>query len=43
MSMTLLVSALNVNPEELLEKMGVKGNAVIVSQCDKDSKREIEK
>ena len=43
MSITLLVSALNVNPEELLEKMGVKGNAVIVSQCDKDSKREIEK
>lgn len=43
MSMTLLVSALNVNPEELLEKMGVKGNAVIVNQCESDSKREKEK
>ena len=43
MSMTLLVSALNVNPEELIEKMAVKGNAVIVNQCDSDSKREIVK
>ena len=43
MSMTLLVSALNANPEELTEKMAIKGNAVIVNQCENDSKRETDK
>ena len=41
MSLTLLVSALNKNPDDLIESMHIASDAVIVNQCDHDSRREI--
>ena len=43
MSLTLLVSALEKNPDELIESMHIASDAVIVNQCDRDSSREVKK
>ena len=40
MQVTLLISALNQNIDELIKKMKFTGDAVIVDQCDKDGKEE---
>ncbi|MBQ2184374.1 MAG: glycosyltransferase family 2 protein [Lachnospiraceae bacterium] len=41
MSVTLLVSSLNKNPDELIGNNHITGNAVIVNQCDRENQREI--
>ena len=43
MSVTLLVSALKKDPDKLIEDMHIASDAVIVDQCDNDSRREIAK
>ena len=40
MHVTLLISALNQNTDELIDKMQFSGDAVLVNQCDKDEKIE---
>ena len=41
MSVTLLVSSLNKNPDEFIRDNHISGNAVIVNQCDRENQREI--
>ena len=43
MSLTLLVSALEKNPDELIESMHIASDAVIVNQSNSDSSREVKK
>ena len=40
MKLTLLVSALNQNTDELMLKMNIASDVVIVNQCDEDRKEE---
>ena len=42
MSVTLLVSALNADVDELIAKMNIASDAVIVNQCDEEDVREID-
>lgn len=42
MGLTLLVSSLNKDVDELIEKMHLDSDAVIVNQCDTDSSKEME-
>ncbi|MBR4580405.1 MAG: glycosyltransferase family 2 protein [Lachnospiraceae bacterium] len=42
MTLEVLISALNVEPEKLLEKMNIQTLAVLVNQCDKDGREELD-
>lgn len=37
MKLEVLISAVNCEPEKLIEKMGIEGNAVLINQCGKDA------
>ena len=41
MALQLLISALNKDPAELIAKMNIQTDAVLVNQCDEDVCREI--
>ncbi|MBO4309910.1 MAG: glycosyltransferase family 2 protein [Lachnospiraceae bacterium] len=42
MRVTLLISSLNADTDKLIKKMRIAGDAVLVNQCDKNDRREIE-
>lgn len=43
MSLTLLISSLKNNPEELIDKMHIESDAILVNQCDEESAFSIER